>query len=196
MCVMILLTQSILAQLDTTNNEAFTFEPIVQKPYKALKVDLVNWLSGNSMISYEQQTSTYLGYEVGVGLLTPAYVDPLLNLFTTVYPALNKTVGMGYSAFLNPKFFWDGVYDLYTGLPIQCMLFPGESVGLSVMGELGYQWLLGQRWSMACSMGVGCFYQLSFDDQEIYPDLNAGPPFSIYDLCPFVKLGVTIGFRL
>jgi glutathione S-transferase len=76
------------------------------------------------------------------------------------------------------------------------MLFPGESVSMSVFGELGRQWLLGQRWTIACSFGAGWVYQLSFDDEEVYPDLNAGPPFSLYDLYPFLKVGVTVGFRL
>jgi hypothetical protein len=115
---LLLLTQITLAQLDTTNNEVFTYEPTVLKPYKGLKLDLVSWLSGNNMISFEQQTSKYLGFEVGVGLLTPAYVDPLLNLLTVNFPALNKIIGLGYSASFCPKVYWDGVYDLYIGLPV------------------------------------------------------------------------------
>lgn len=193
---LMLLTQTTFAQLDTTNNEVFTIEPTVQKPYKALKLDLVNWLSGNSMISFEKQTSRYLGYEVGVGLLTPTYVDPLLNLMTMGYPALNKTLGMGYSALYCPKVYWDGVYDLYTRLPVQCMLYPGESVSLCLFDESGYQWKLGHRWTIACSFGIGFMYQYSFRSKKVYPVLRAGPPFSIYDLYPFVKGGLTVGFSL
>ncbi len=194
--VLIVITQTTFAQLDTTNNEVFTIVSTVQKPYEALKIDIVNWLSGNSMISFEQQTSKYLGYEVGVGLLTPAYVDPLVNLMALGYPALNKTLGMGYSALYCPKVYWDGVYDLYTGLPVQLMLFPGEAMSLRLFGEAGYQWKLGHRWTIACSLGIGFMYQYSFHTKNVYPVLSAGPPFSIYDLHPFVKGGLTVGFGL
>jgi hypothetical protein len=193
--LMMIIAREVSAQMSKSSELDSLFNMENWRPERVLKTDLADMLLGNYCLIYEQESKSFITWEIGVGLLTNHFFQaPLRMPFISfekipVYTHYN----LGYSLLLTPKLNGGCIFCGYLSLPLRFYHYLGQVTYFETDLFLGRQRLFFDKLIIDFAAGPGIGFEKSLDGVSYIssPDPHLANGFNL-----MLRVDLKVGFRL